>query len=60
MGVSPFDEMLVSADLNMLVVAGGRERTAAEFREMLATADLRLTRIVETIAMLSVIEAFPQ
>lgn len=59
MGSSPFDEMLVSADLNMLVVTGGRERTEAEFRALLAAAGLHLTRVVETIAMLSVLEARP-
>jgi SAM-dependent methyltransferase len=59
MGTSAFDEMVVSADLNMLVVAGGRERTEAEFRSLLEAAGLRLARVVPTIAMLSVIEALP-
>jgi O-methyltransferase domain/Dimerisation domain len=57
MGTSPFDHMVASADMNMLVVAGGKERTEAEFRALLEAAGLRLTRVVPTIAMLSVIEA---
>lgn len=34
------------ADLDMLVVAGGRERTLAEYDGLFAEADLRLSRVV--------------
>lgn len=44
-------------DLNMLVISGGRERTEPEYREVLAAAGLRITRIVPTISPYSVIEA---
>jgi O-methyltransferase/methyltransferase family protein len=44
-------------DLNMLVISGGRERTEPEYREILATAGLRITKIVPTISPYSVIEA---
>jgi O-methyltransferase domain/Dimerisation domain len=44
-------------DLNMLVMNGGRERTLAEFRDLLNAADFKLTRIVSTMAPQSVIEA---
>lgn len=44
-------------DLSMLVLPGGAERTAEEYRELLAAAGLRLTRIVPTKTPLSVIEA---
>lgn len=44
-------------DLEMLVSPGGVERTAAEYRELLAAAGLRLTRIVPTKSPFSVIEA---
>lgn len=44
-------------DLEMLVSPGGVERTAAEYRELLAGAGLRLTRIVQTPSPFSVIEA---
>jgi hypothetical protein len=58
-GSSWFDQMLAATDLNMLVVAGGRERTEAEFRALVEAAGLRVSRIVETPASLSVIEAVP-
>ena len=44
-------------DLNMLVMTGGMERTEAEFRDLLARAGFRLTRIVPTESMFCVIEA---
>jgi ubiquinone/menaquinone biosynthesis C-methylase UbiE len=46
-------------DLNMLVMTGGRERTEAEFRALLAAADFRLARVVPTPSPVSVIEAVP-
>jgi O-methyltransferase len=36
-------------DLNMLVVSIGRERTEPEYREILGTAGLRITKIVPTL-----------
>lgn len=44
-------------DLEMLVSPGGVERTAQEYRELLAAAGLRLTRIVPTKSPFSIIEA---
>ena len=44
-------------DLNMLVMNGGRERTMAEFCDLLNAAGYQLTRIVATMAPQSVIEA---
>ncbi|WP_327355116.1 methyltransferase [Streptomyces sp. NBC_01304] len=46
-------------DLNMMVLSGGQERTAEEFRALLAEAGFRLTRIVPTRSPSSVIEAEP-
>jgi hypothetical protein len=46
-------------DLNMLVMNGGCERTAKEFRDLFYAAGLRLTRIIPTLSPLSVIEAVP-
>jgi SAM-dependent methyltransferase len=43
-------------DLNMLVMTGGRERTAAEFRALYEAAGFSLTRIVPTESPFSVIE----
>jgi spermidine synthase len=44
-------------DLNMLVMTGGRERTEAEYRALLDSAGLRLTRIIPTCTEMSVLEA---
>jgi SAM-dependent methyltransferase len=44
-------------DLEMLLIPGGRERTAAEFRTLFDRAGFNLTRIVPTQSPLSVIEA---
>jgi hypothetical protein len=49
-----FKKML---DLEMLLMPGGRERTEAEFRELLNRAGFKLTRIVPTKSMVAVIEA---
>ncbi len=46
-------------DINMLVVAGGRERTEAEYRTLFAQAGLRLARVAPTRAPLSVMVATP-
>jgi DNA-binding transcriptional ArsR family regulator len=45
------------SDLEMLLVAGARERTAAEYQRLLARADFRLTRVVPTASPFSVVEA---
>jgi hypothetical protein len=44
-------------DLEMLASPGGAERTAEEYRELLAAAGFRLTRIVPTSSPFSIIEA---
>jgi hypothetical protein len=46
-------------DLNMLVMTGGRERTAAEYQFLLAAAGFRLTRIIPTALEMRVIEGVP-
>jgi hypothetical protein len=46
-------------DLNMLVLPGGQERTAEEYRALYARAGFRLDRIVPTPAKVSVIEGAP-
>jgi hypothetical protein len=43
--------------MEMLLMPGGRERTADEFRHLLDRAGLGLTRIVETKFPVSVVEA---
>jgi DNA-binding Lrp family transcriptional regulator len=44
-------------DLEMLLNLGARERTAAEYRDLLSQAGLRMTRVVQTASPLSVVEA---
>jgi hypothetical protein len=44
-------------DLTMLVIPEGKERTEPEFRDLLASAGLKLVRIVPTASEISVIEA---
>ncbi len=46
-------------DLEMLVLPGGRERTAEEYRDLFTAAELRLTRIIPTRSPVSLIEAAP-
>ena len=47
------------ADLMMLVMANGKERTAQEFAELLAGCDFRLERIQPTGTNVNVLEAVP-
>lgn len=46
-------------DLIMLVLTGGQERTADEYRDLLASAGFRLNKAVPTAAEFAVIEAIP-
>jgi hypothetical protein len=50
---------LVMSDLNLMVIGGGRERTAAEHRALLEAAGFTLTKVVPTQSEVSVIEAVP-
>jgi len=45
-----------SNDVNMLICTGGRQRTEAEFRGLLAASSFRLATIIPTPARISVIE----
>jgi hypothetical protein len=47
------------ADLEMMLNLGARERTAAEYRDLLSQAGFRMTRVVQTASPLSVVEARP-
>ena len=47
------------SDLNMLVMLGGRERTASEYRLLLQSVGLSVARIVPAALNFSVIEAIP-
>jgi C-methyltransferase len=47
------------ADLEMLLCLAARERTAAEYRELLNQAGLKMTRVVQTASPFSLVEAKP-
>jgi len=46
-------------DLEMLVTAGGQERTASQYAELLARAGFQQTRVVPTAGPMSLVEAVP-
>jgi hypothetical protein len=46
-------------DLEMLVHAGGRERTASEYRDLLYRTGFRLSRVIPTAGPMSIVEAVP-
>lgn len=47
-------------DVAMLVMTGGKERTAEEYRQLLARAGFRLNQVILTSSDLSIIEALPE
>jgi C-methyltransferase len=47
------------ADLEMLLGANGRERTAAEYRALLGRSGFKMTRVVPTASPFSLVEAKP-
>lgn len=51
--------LIKELDLSMLSFFGGKERTEAEFRELLERAGFRLERVVESGAPLCILEASP-
>lgn len=52
-------QAIATSDLNMLVMTGGRERSVAQYRQLLGEAGWWLTRVIDTDTALSVIEAVP-
>jgi SAM-dependent methyltransferase len=53
---SPKSQIIVGSDVNMLVLAGGRERTEAEFRVLFEAAGFKLTKVIPTQGLASVVE----
>lgn len=53
---SPTNQIIVGSDVNMLVLAGGRERTEAEFRVLFEAAGFKLTKIIPTQGLASIVE----
>ena len=52
-----YERFTALMDLQMLAVAGGRERTEAEFAALFARAGLRLTRVLDTGTHYAILEA---
>ena len=48
-----------SADMVMMTLTGGAERTAREFESLLARAGLTMTRVIPTTTSASIVEARP-
>ena len=46
-----------TADMTMMLLAGGAERTAREYESLLARAGLRMTRVLPTTTSASIVEA---
>lgn len=47
------------ADMVMLAMPGGEDRTASEYESLLAKADFRMTRVIPTESSVSIVEAVP-
>jgi ubiquinone/menaquinone biosynthesis C-methylase UbiE len=52
-------QRVTMADLHMLVITGGRERTRSEYAQLLDAESFRLTNVIPTSVVDSVIEARP-
>jgi hypothetical protein len=52
-------QSILFADLNMLALTGGRERSEAEYRSLLGAAGFRLARIIPTASPMCIIEGVP-
>jgi hypothetical protein len=46
-------------DMVMLTVTGGEERTASQYSALLDEAGFRMTRVVPTASLVSIVEAVP-
>ena len=56
---SPASRQLFMADMQMMVMLGGRERTLEEFRALLEGASFQLGRVIPTESPFQLIEAIP-
>jgi O-methyltransferase domain len=54
---APFESMIVGSDLNMMLMTGGKERTEAEYRALLASCGLAVARVLPTPGAMSIVEA---
>jgi predicted RNA methylase len=51
------DFLAKAMDLEMLIYNAGRERTAAQYQNLLQQAGFQMTRVVPTASPLSIVEA---
>jgi len=58
-GNEPDPYQIKLRDVHMMLMAGGRERTAAEFRALLAEGGFALTQVRSTSSQFSILEAVP-
>jgi SAM-dependent methyltransferase len=56
-GDTPHSGKLV--DMWLMLLVGGKERTASQYADLLARAGFKLERVVETAAAVSIVEAVP-
>jgi hypothetical protein len=56
LGRAPGTQIMARSDINMLVNLGGQERTDAEFSALLNSAGFRMTRIIPTQSLWSIVE----
>jgi hypothetical protein len=47
------------ADVVMMLMTGGKERTVEEYRHLLGRAGFSLNRVISTLPGLNIIEALP-
>jgi len=52
-------QLILRADLNMLIGTGGRERTEGEFQALLSSSGFRLNRVIAIGQSYNIIEALP-
>jgi hypothetical protein len=55
---APTPAKMLDIEMLLLLTVGGKERSSEEFRDVLASAGLRIARIVPTPSPLCVVEAF--
>jgi hypothetical protein len=56
---SSMSQAAITMDLAMMVNTGGRERTEAEHRDLLAASGLQIIKIIPTDSEMSVVECMP-
>lgn len=53
------DQLVMRADLKMLIGTGGRERTQGDFQKLLGITGFRINRVISIELSYNIIEAIP-